>query len=84
MWIIERRNNSGPLLFKFDNFLTECSWDHVYIFDGNGVYGEQLAAFRYFLDFPLKIVCVGNPQGFNVARLSLASECTHTDFSLNV
>lgn len=49
MWIIEGKNNSGPLLFKLNQFETECSWDHVYFYDGDGVYGEQLAAFRLFL-----------------------------------
>lgn len=47
MWIINGQEGSGPLLLKLDSFVTECSWDHVYVYDGNGVYGEQLAAFRY-------------------------------------
>lgn len=45
MWIINGQEGSGPLLLKLDSFVTECSWDHVYVYDGNGVYGEQLAAF---------------------------------------
>lgn len=45
MWIIKGEEGSGPLLLKLDSFITECSWDHVYVYDGNGVHGEQLAAF---------------------------------------
>uniref|UniRef100_A0A0N5AIM8 CUB domain-containing protein n=1 Tax=Syphacia muris TaxID=451379 RepID=A0A0N5AIM8_9BILA len=44
MWIIEDKNNTGALLFKFNQFETECSWDHVYFYDGNSVYGEELLA----------------------------------------
>ncbi|VDK56818.1 unnamed protein product [Cylicostephanus goldi] len=45
-WVIENEKKSGaPLNIKLENFQTECGWDFVYIYDGDGVYGEQLAAF---------------------------------------
>lgn len=35
----------APLTIRLESFQTECGWDFVYIYDGDGVYGEQLAAF---------------------------------------
>lgn len=43
----------APLNIKLENFQTECGWDFVYIYDGDGVYGEQLAAFWYAIFSPL-------------------------------
>ncbi|XGW32973.1 hypothetical protein V3C99_017466 [Haemonchus contortus] len=45
-WLIESEKKVGaPLNIRLENFQTECGWDFVYIYDGDGVYGEQLAAF---------------------------------------
>jgi len=35
-----------PVRLKFDEFITECSWDHLYIFDGSSVYDPLIAVFR--------------------------------------
>uniref|UniRef100_A0AAF5DMY6 CUB domain-containing protein n=1 Tax=Strongyloides stercoralis TaxID=6248 RepID=A0AAF5DMY6_STRER len=48
-WIINypKINKSTPvppLRLHIETFDTECSWDYVYIYDGDGVYGKQLAA----------------------------------------
>ncbi|KAK0396587.1 hypothetical protein QR680_001776 [Steinernema hermaphroditum] len=44
-WVINAPNNNSVLNIKLEKFQTECSWDHVYIYDGDSVYGNQLAAF---------------------------------------
>ncbi|KAJ1365094.1 putative protein tag-53 [Parelaphostrongylus tenuis] len=45
-WVIENVKNAATSLnIRLENFQTECGWDFVYIYDGDGVYGEQLAAF---------------------------------------
>lgn len=36
---------NGPLNIRLENFRTECGWDFVYIYDGDGVHGDLLAAF---------------------------------------
>lgn len=48
IWVIENDDSStkGALLFKLDDFFTECCWDMLYIYDGNGVYGDLLGVFR--------------------------------------
>uniref|UniRef100_A0A0N5C9V4 Attractin n=1 Tax=Strongyloides papillosus TaxID=174720 RepID=A0A0N5C9V4_STREA len=48
-WIISnsKNNNNGsttPLRLHIESFDTECSWDYVYIYDGDGVYGKQIGA----------------------------------------
>jgi len=50
-WLIESSSSSTPVTpvrLKFDEFITECSWDHLYIFDGSSVYDPLIAVFRYF------------------------------------
>lgn len=48
IWIVES-DTPGPILFRLEDFLTECCWDHLYIYDGDGVYNKLIAAFRYVL-----------------------------------
>ncbi|CAB3400218.1 unnamed protein product [Caenorhabditis bovis] len=43
-WLIEPEKESRPLTIKIESFSTECGWDYLYIYDGDGVYGKQLAA----------------------------------------
>ncbi|CAI5455845.1 unnamed protein product [Caenorhabditis angaria] len=44
-WLIEPDVNvTKPLNIKIESFSTECGWDYLYIYDGDGVYGKQLAA----------------------------------------
>ncbi|MCP9266339.1 Kelch domain-containing protein family protein [Dirofilaria immitis] len=45
MWIIKDEKKEGALLLRIDSLVTECSWDHLYIYDGTGTRGHQLAAF---------------------------------------
>ncbi|TMS36219.1 hypothetical protein L596_003438 [Steinernema carpocapsae] len=44
-WIIDSPTNSSMLKIRLEKFQTECSWDHVYVYDGDSVYGQQLGAF---------------------------------------
>uniref|UniRef100_A0A3Q2Z0Z0 Attractin n=1 Tax=Hippocampus comes TaxID=109280 RepID=A0A3Q2Z0Z0_HIPCM len=43
-WLIEGRPNS-VLRLRFEHFATECSWDHLYVYDGDSIYAPLLAAF---------------------------------------
>ena len=31
---------------RFSHFATECSWDHLYVYDGDSIYAPLIAAFR--------------------------------------
>ncbi|XP_027765807.1 attractin-like [Empidonax traillii] len=44
-WLIEGRPNT-ILRLRFNHFATECSWDHLYVYDGDSIYAPLLAAFR--------------------------------------
>lgn len=47
------------LRLRFEHFATECSWDHLYVYDGDSIYSPLLAAFRYSRNFSLFLcVCV--------------------------
>lgn len=35
------------LRLQFNHFATECSWDHLYVYDGDSIYAPLLAAFRW-------------------------------------
>ncbi|XP_051503645.1 attractin-like isoform X1 [Myxocyprinus asiaticus] len=43
-WLIEGQPNS-ILRLRFEHFATECSWDHLYVYDGDSIYSPLLAAF---------------------------------------
>ncbi|XP_047668729.1 attractin isoform X5 [Tachysurus fulvidraco] len=43
-WLIEGQSNS-ILRLRFEHFATECSWDHLYVYDGDSIYSPLLAAF---------------------------------------
>jgi len=51
-WLIDADASSSsstsvlPVRLKFEEFITECSWDHLYIFDGSSVYDPLIAVFR--------------------------------------
>uniref|UniRef100_A0A4W5LBB0 CUB domain-containing protein n=1 Tax=Hucho hucho TaxID=62062 RepID=A0A4W5LBB0_9TELE len=45
-WLIEGTPNS-ILRLRLDHFATECSWDHLYVYDGDSIYTPLLAAFRW-------------------------------------
>ncbi|XP_075045915.1 attractin [Mixophyes fleayi] len=43
-WLIDGRPNTG-LRLRFNHFATECSWDHLYVYDGDSIYAPLVAAF---------------------------------------
>ncbi|KAJ3613912.1 hypothetical protein NHX12_020155, partial [Muraenolepis orangiensis] len=43
-WLIQGRPNT-VLRLRFNHFATECSWDHLYLYDGDSIYAPLLAAF---------------------------------------
>ena len=48
IWVFENDfKNGSALLFKLDDFLTECCWDMMYFYDGDGAYGNLLGVFRF-------------------------------------
>lgn len=48
-WIIDAGNNDSVIRLEFVHFETECSWDHLYIFNGDSVFAPVLAAFSGIL-----------------------------------
>ena len=45
-WLIDGTDNRTIQLYV-DDFATECGWDHVYIYDGDSVYSNLLAVYRW-------------------------------------
>ncbi|KAG8453284.1 hypothetical protein GDO86_000064 [Hymenochirus boettgeri] len=43
-WLIEGGPNT-MLRLRFNHFATECSWDHLYVYDGDSIYAPLVAAF---------------------------------------
>ncbi|KAM9700120.1 attractin-like protein 1, partial [Menidia menidia] len=43
-WLIEGYPGAA-LRLRFHHFATECSWDHMYVYDGDSVYAPLRAAF---------------------------------------
>ncbi|XP_015343691.2 attractin-like [Marmota marmota marmota] len=43
-WLIEGQPNRKMRL-RFNHFATECSWDHLYVYDGDSIYAPLIAAF---------------------------------------
>uniref|UniRef100_A0A8C8HV17 Attractin-like protein 1 n=1 Tax=Oncorhynchus tshawytscha TaxID=74940 RepID=A0A8C8HV17_ONCTS len=43
-WLIEGYPNA-VLRLRFNHFATECSWDHMYIYDGDSIYAPLVAVF---------------------------------------
>uniref|UniRef100_F6R4A2 Attractin n=1 Tax=Monodelphis domestica TaxID=13616 RepID=F6R4A2_MONDO len=43
-WLIEGQPNR-ILRLRFNHFATECSWDHLYVYDGDSIYAPLVAAF---------------------------------------
>lgn len=44
-WLIDS-NSTSPLKLSFNEFSTECGWDHLYVFDGTSIYSPLVAAYR--------------------------------------
>ena len=45
-WIIESATRDA-LVLKLEDFFTECCWDHLYVYDGDSVNDNLIAAFRF-------------------------------------
>uniref|UniRef100_M3ZEU0 Attractin like 1 n=1 Tax=Xiphophorus maculatus TaxID=8083 RepID=M3ZEU0_XIPMA len=43
-WLIEGYPNA-VLRLRFNHFATECSWDHLYVYDGDSIYAPLIAVF---------------------------------------
>ncbi|KAK5882859.1 hypothetical protein CesoFtcFv8_021401 [Champsocephalus esox] len=43
-WLIEGYPNA-VLRLRFNHLATECSWDHMYVYDGDSIYAPLIAAF---------------------------------------
>lgn len=37
---------NAVLRLRFTHFATECSWDHMYVYDGDSIYSPLIAVFR--------------------------------------
>lgn len=37
---------NAVLRLRFNHFATECSWDHMYVYDGDSIYAPLIAVFR--------------------------------------
>ncbi|KAG0720267.1 Attractin-like protein 1 [Chionoecetes opilio] len=45
-WLIDSGQVNTSIRLHLDHFATECSWDHLYVFDGDSIYDPLLAVFR--------------------------------------
>ncbi|XP_016519117.1 attractin-like protein 1 isoform X2 [Poecilia formosa] len=43
-WLIEGYPNAA-LRLRFNHFATECSWDHMYVYDGDSIYAPLIGVF---------------------------------------
>lgn len=52
---------NAVLRLRFNHFATECSWDHMYVYDGDSIYAPLIAVFRSAnsdsLIFVLQLTC---------------------------
>lgn len=49
-WLIEAGNSTNSTIrLHFEEFITECGWDHLYIYDGDSVHSPLLGVYRYVL-----------------------------------
>ncbi|GMR61425.1 hypothetical protein PMAYCL1PPCAC_31620, partial [Pristionchus mayeri] len=53
-WLVDV-DNSTNLKLTVSNFSTECGWDYLYVYDGEGTDGEQLAALCGQISEPFEI-----------------------------
>ena len=44
-WLIQGKTGH-PLRLCFNEFATECSWDHLYVYDGDSIHSPLVAVFR--------------------------------------
>lgn len=43
-WLIDSQRNNTPIHVRLEEFGTECSWDYLYIYDGDSVHSPLVAA----------------------------------------
>lgn len=43
IWLIDSETENATIRLQIDYFETECSWDHLYIFDGDSIHSPMLA-----------------------------------------
>lgn len=48
-WLIDPGKPNTTIRLKFNEFATECSWDHLYIFDGDSIFSPLIGAFSGLL-----------------------------------
>ncbi|XP_071947686.1 attractin-like isoform X2 [Antedon mediterranea] len=44
-WLLDSGKIGSTIDLKLEDFSTECSWDYLYVYDGDSVFSPQLAAF---------------------------------------
>ncbi|KAK3875518.1 hypothetical protein Pcinc_019616 [Petrolisthes cinctipes] len=44
-WLIDAGHPNTSIRLHLDHFATECSWDHLYVFDGDSIYDPLLAVY---------------------------------------
>lgn len=49
-WLIEAGNSTNSTIrLHFEEFITECGLDHLYIYDGDSVHSPLLGVYRYVI-----------------------------------
>ncbi|XP_066962563.1 attractin-like protein 1 isoform X1 [Macrobrachium rosenbergii] len=44
-WLIDAGKPNTSIRLHLDHFATECSWDHLYVYDGDSIYDPLIAVF---------------------------------------
>ncbi|XP_076062898.1 attractin-like protein dsd isoform X2 [Oratosquilla oratoria] len=44
-WLVDSGRPNVSIRLHLDHFATECSWDHLYVYDGSSIYDPLLAVF---------------------------------------
>ena len=71
-WLL-RGKPDVPIRLQFNEFATECSWDHLYVYDGDSIYSPLVAVFRY--------ICLAYAHKLQHQHLTLI--CTNIDKCFN-
>lgn len=64
---------NAVLRLRFNHFATECSWDHMYVYDGDSIYAPLIAVLRWVIMFKW-----WTQSCRNVAMYNLLIRCTTT------
>ncbi|XP_071792859.1 attractin-like isoform X3 [Asterias amurensis] len=52
VWLVDSGKPGTDISFYLELFATECSWDYLYIFDGDSIYAPLVAAFSGPVRYP--------------------------------